>query len=87
MKEFGEPSTKLEFDEFDDMATNGGQPEGKNKDQPLLEEVDEGGKGKEGVEDGESESGPRKKTKPPTVDEYQWQWKVSDPVSRLVTPR
>ena len=85
MKEFGEPSTKLEFDEFDDMATDRGQPEGKNEDQPLPE-VDEGGKGEEGVEDGESESGLRKKTKPPTVDEYQWQWKVSDPVSCLVAP-
>ena len=86
MKEFGEPSTKLEFDEFDDMATDGGQAEGKGKGQPPPEEVDEGGKDEEGVEDGESESEPRKKTKPPTVDEYQWQWKVSDPGSRLVAP-
>ena len=32
--------------------------------------------------DDESESKPRK-TKLPTVDEYQWQWKVSDPGSHL----
>ena len=28
VKEFGEPPTKLRFDEVDDMTTDGGQPEG-----------------------------------------------------------
>jgi len=30
VKEFGELSTKLEFGGFDDVATDGGQPEGKD---------------------------------------------------------
>ena len=84
MKEFGEPSRKLEFDEFDDLTTDGGQPESKSKGKSPPEEADENGKGEEGVEDGESESKPRKATKPPTADEYQWQWKVSDYGSRLI---
>ena len=40
VKEFEEPSTKLEFIEWDDMGTDGGQPEGKGRGQPLPEEVD-----------------------------------------------
>jgi hypothetical protein len=84
VKEFGESSTKLEFDEFDDVMTDGGQHEGENEAQSSPEEVNEGGEGGESVEDGESESKPRKEAKPPTVDEYQWRWKVSDPGSRLV---
>ena len=71
VKEFEESSTKLEFDEWDDMATDGGQPEGKGRDQPPPEEVDEVGKGQEEVEDGDSKSRPRKTTKPPTVDKYR----------------
>jgi ribosome production factor 1 len=70
VKEFGELSPKLKFDEFDDMATDRGHPEGKGRYQPPPEKV-EGGKGEEGVEDGESESKPGKKTKPPAVDGYQ----------------
>ena len=79
VKEFGEPSTKLEFDEFDDMAADEGQPECKDSNKPPAEEVDESGKDKDNVEDKSSESKLMKKTKPPTVDEYQWQWKVGDP--------
>ena len=79
VKEFGEPSTKLEFDEFDDVAADGGHLERKDSDKPPAEGVDESGKDKDGVEDKVSESKLMKKTKPPTVDEYQWQWKVSDP--------
>ena len=48
-KESEELSTKLEFDEFDDMPTDGGQPKGKDKGQPSPEKTDEGGKGEEGV--------------------------------------
>ena len=84
VKGFGECSTKLEFDEFDVMATDGGQPEGKS--QPPPEEVNEGGKGEAGVDDGKSGSKSRNKTKPPTVDEYQRQWNVSDPGLHLVAP-
>ena len=40
VKEFEESSTKLEFDEWDDIATDGGQPEGKGRGQPPPEEVD-----------------------------------------------
>jgi len=43
-------------------------------------------KGEESVKDGESESKPRNVTKPSAVDEYQWQWKVSDPGSLFVAP-
>ena len=89
MKEFGEHSTKLEFDEFDDMTTDGGQPEGKSKGKTPPEEANEdgkGGRGEEGEEDEELESKPRKAIKPPAVDEYQWQWKVSNLGSRLVAP-
>ena len=86
VKEFGEPPTELEFDRFDDITTDGGQPEGKGTGQPPAEEVNEDGKGEGGAEDGESESNPRKETKPPAVDEYQWQWKVSDPGPLLVVP-
>ena len=86
MKEFGEPPTELEFDRFDDITTDGGQPEGKGTGQPPAEEVDEDGKGEGGAEDGESESNRRKETKPPAVDEYQWQWKVSGPGPLLVVP-
>jgi hypothetical protein len=35
VKEFGEPSTKLEFDEFDDMTTDGGQLKEKTKPNRL----------------------------------------------------
>jgi len=84
VKEFGEPSTKLEFDEFDDMAVDGEQPEGESPDRQLVEKLEEDGKG-EDDEDNDSETEPmKKKTKPPAVDEYQWQWKVSDPGSRYV---
>ena len=62
MKESWEPSTKLQFDGFDDMVTDGGQPEGKVTNQPPQEEVSEDGKGEEVVEDGESESKPRKES-------------------------
>ncbi|KAF9642680.1 Brix-domain-containing protein [Thelephora ganbajun] len=72
VKEFGEPSTQLEFDEFDDVPVDEGQAEDKNSDRRCAEKVDEGGKG----EDGEDpESKPKEKTKPPAVDEYQWEWK------------
>ena len=40
VKEFEEFSTKLEFDEWDNMAADGGQPEGKGRGQPPPEEVD-----------------------------------------------
>ena len=71
VKEFEESSTKLEFDEWDGMVTDGGQPEGKGRGKPLPEEVDEVRKGREGVEDGGSKSYLRKTTKPPAVDEYR----------------
>jgi len=77
----------LEFDEFDDVAAEGEQPERKGSDQPPAEEADEVGKGEDDEEDGESESKPEKKTKPPAADEYQWQWKVSDLGSHLVPQR
>ena len=86
MKEFGESSTKLKFGWFDDMATDGGQPEGKGIGQLPPEEVCEDRRGEEVVEDGESESKSGKETKPPVADEYQWQWKVNDPGSLLVAP-
>ena len=38
MREFGEPSTKLEFDGFDGMMTDGERPEGKGTNQPPPEE-------------------------------------------------
>lgn len=81
VKEFGEPSTKLEFDEFDDTVADEGQTEGKDSDQPPAEETNEDGKGEDGAEDEKPESKLTNKTKPPTIDEYQWQWKVSDPCS------
>lgn len=69
VKEFGEPKTKLDFDKFDhDMMVDERQPE----------EVDDNRK--DGVLEPEQES----KIKPPTVDEYQWQWKVSDFFSRFM---
>lgn len=76
VKEFGEPSTRLEFDEFDDTAMEGGKSEDKGSDQPAAKGVCGGEKDEGGVEDGEPTSEPGEKTKPPTVDEYQWQWKV-----------
>jgi len=75
VKEFGEHSTKLEFDEFDDMAAEGGKSEDKGTDQPTGEGVYGGGEDEGGLEDEEPPSKLEKKTKPPTVDEYQWQWK------------
>ena len=86
MGEFGEPSAKLGFGWFDDMVTDGGQPEGKEICQLPPEEVCEDRRGEEVVEDGESESKSREETKPPAVDEYRWQWKASDPGSLLVAP-
>ena len=74
VKEFGEPSTQLEFDKFDKSGVDDGKFEGKVSGQPPAEDVDGGDEGDE--EDEVSESPPKKKTKPPTVDEYQWQWKV-----------
>lgn len=76
MKEFGEPSTQLEFDEFDDAAVDEEKPEDEGSDQPLAEGADGGDESDE--EGGVPESQPKEKTKPPAVDEYQWQWKVSD---------
>jgi len=84
VKEYWEPSTKLEFDGFDGVVADGGRPEGKGTNQPLSEEVDEGGKGEEGVEDGESESKSRMESKPPAFGEYKWKWKVRNPSSLLV---
>ena len=60
------------FSEFDGSAVDDGELEGKVSDQPPAE--DGGDAGCE--EDEVSESRRRKRTKPPTVDEYQWQWKV-----------
>lgn len=76
MKEFEEPPTKLEFDNFeDDMPADGGKPEGESSDQQPVEGSDR--RRTDGDEEGEeSEPKPKKKTKPPTVDEYQWQWKA-----------
>jgi len=71
VKEFAELSTKLRFYGFDDTVTDGKQPEGKGTDQSPPEEADEGGRRKENVEDGESESKSRMETRPPAVDEYQ----------------
>ena len=79
MKEFGEPSTKLEFDEFDDMAAEGEKSRDKGPDQPVAEGVYGGGKDEGDGEDEEPTPKLGKKTKPPAVDEYQWQWKVSYP--------
>ena len=59
VKEFEEPSTKLGFNGFDDVATDGGHPE----NQPPPEEVDERKRGR----------GRRRwgmETNPPAVDEY-----------------
>ena len=72
VKEFWEPSTQLEFGEFDGSAVDDGKLEGKPSDQLPAE--DGGDAGCE--EDEVPESRPRKKTKPPTVDEYHWRWKV-----------
>ena len=80
VKEFGVPSTRLEFDEFDDMAVDGDQAKGETPDRPPAEKPDEDEEG-EDDECRDSETKPTKKTKPPTVDEYQWQWKVSNPSS------
>lgn len=78
MKEFGEPSTKLEFGEFsDDMVANEGRLENKIPDHQRTEEADGSGEVEDGEKGGEPEPEPRKRTKPPTVDEYQWEWKVS----------
>ena len=41
MREFGEPSTKLEFDGFDGKMTERERPKGKRTNQPSLEEVDD----------------------------------------------
>ena len=60
------------FGEFDGSAVDDGKLGGKVSDQPPAE--DGGDAGCE--EDEVSESRLRKKAKPPTVDEYQWQWKV-----------
>ena len=46
MREFGEPSTKLEFDGFDGKMTDRERPEGKKTNQPSLEEVNEDRRGK-----------------------------------------
>jgi len=61
VKEFGELSTKLEFDGSDDIVTDGGQPEGKVTNRSPPGEADEGGR--EDVEDGKSESKPMMETK------------------------
>jgi len=46
VREFGEPSTKLDFGGFDDMMTDGERPEGKGTNQLPPEVVDEDGRGK-----------------------------------------
>ena len=85
MKNFGEPSTRLEFDEFDESTVDEGQPGTKSSDQQRSEGVD--GSGDDGEEGKESGSNQKDKSKPPTVDEYQWQWKVSDLSSRIMPCR
>jgi len=44
MKEFREPSTKLEFDEFEGVVADGGHSDGESTDNPSVEDVDKGGK-------------------------------------------
>ena len=41
MKEFGERSTELESDEFDDTVADEGRSENRDADQPPAEEVEE----------------------------------------------
>ena len=72
VRAFGEPSTQPEFDEFDGSAVEDGKLEGKVSDRSPAEDGGNGGSEQNEV----SGSKPRKKPKPPTVDEYQWQWKV-----------
>ena len=71
MKESREPSTKLELDGFNGIMADGGHPERKGTNQPLSDEVDEDGKGEEGVEDEESESKSRMESKPLVFGEYE----------------
>jgi len=87
VKEFVGPSTQLEFDEFDDTAVDEEQLEGKGSVPPLAEGAGEGGREENAEEDEELESKSEKKSRPPTVDEYQWQWKVSYLGSRLMLQR
>ena len=46
MREFGEPSTKLEFDGFDGMMTDEERPEGKGTNQLPPKEVNQDGRWK-----------------------------------------
>lgn len=66
------------------MAEGEGHREDKNPDQPV-EKVNEERTGSEKEEEPELE--PKKKIKPPTIDEYQWQWKVGDRSSHFVPHR
>ena len=63
VKDSWEPSSQLEFDEFDGSAVDDGKHEDKVSDQPPAEDRGDAGGGEE---DEVSESGPRKKAKPPT---------------------
>jgi len=86
MDQFVEPLMQLEFDGFDDTTVDGEQPAGKGPVPPSAEEAGEGGEG-DNKEDEELESA-LKKSRPPTVDEYQWRWNVSDLGSyRVVSQR
>lgn len=77
VNEFGVPSSNLEFDKFDDdMPVEGGVPEGSNSDGQPAEGINGCGTEEDGEKGEKPEPTPKKKTKPPTVDEYQWQWKV-----------
>jgi len=69
-----------------DIVADGGHPEGKGTTQPPPEEVDEGGKGGEGVEGGESESKSRMESKPQALGKYEWKWKVRNPGSLPLAP-
>ena len=70
MEEFSKPSTKLEFDEFEDVETN--SPKAKAKAN-CFQRKSKKAEDKEGMEDGDSESQAMKTIRPPRVDEYQWQ--------------
>ena len=70
VKAFSEPSTKLEFDEFDDVETNSLKAKAKAN---CLQRKSKKAEDKEGMEDGDSESQVMKTTRPPRVDECQWQ--------------
>ena len=80
VKNLGEVSKPLEFDNFDEKEEKGEQKAAKEADEAM----DEDGETEENADQAAGQLKPKSKVVPPKDDEYQWVWKVRHLLFRLV---